>query len=245
MGDFNIVTREEHVAVITLPDVSTGESAFDLRDACLQVRRDEEAWVVVLLVGVDSSFGRKDAREIDLNVLEKQRVADSVAAIEKPVLAAIAGDAMDQVLELALACDVRIASDASRFGLTQISDGLIPWDGGTQRLPRLVGRSLATEMILTARVLDAQEALEIGLVNETLPAEMVNARAREMARLIAGHGPIAARYLKEAIMKGADLTLEQGLRLEADLNLLLQTTKDRAEGIGSFMERRRPEYRGE
>lgn len=245
MGDFNILNREDHVAVITLHDVSTGESAFDLRDACLQVRQDEEAWVVVLLVGVDSSAGRNNALEIDLNVLEKQGVADSVAAIEKPVLAAIAGDAMDQVLELALACDVRIASDASRFGLTQISDGLIPWDGGTQRLPRLVGRGLATEMILTARVLDAREALEIGLVNETLPTEMVNARAREMARLIAGHGPIAARYLKEAIMKGADLTLEQGLRLEADLNLLLQTTKDRAEGIGSFLERRRPEYRGE
>ena len=245
MGDVNIVTTEGHVAAITLPDVLTGESAFDLRDACLRVRQDEETWVVVLLVGVDSSAGRNDVREIDISALENQRVADSVAAIEKPVLAAIPGDATDQVLEVALACDVRIASDASRFGLTQIRDGLIPWDGGTQRLPRLVGRSLATEMILTARVLDAREALEIGLVNETLPAEMVVARAGEMAQLIAGHGPIAARYLKEAILKGADLTLEQGLRLEADLNLLLQTTKDRAEGIGSFLERRRPEYKGE
>ena len=160
-------------------------------------------------------------------------------------MAAVIGNALDQVLELALACDLRIASDASRFGLTQIMDGLIPWDGGTQRLPRLVGRSLAMEMVLSARVLDAPEALEIGLVNETVPTDMVSARAKEMAQLIAGHGPIAARYLKEAILKGADLTLEQGLRLEADLNLLLQTTTDRAEGVGSFLERRRPHYRAE
>ena len=244
MGDVNIGT-EEHVAVITLPDVMTGESAFDLRDACLHVRRDEETWVVVLVVSVFSGAGRNDVRELDAGALEEKRIADSVAAIEKPVVAAILGDATDQVLELALACDVRIASDASRFGLTQIRDGLVPWDGGTQRLPRLVGRSRAMEMVLSARVLDAPEALEIGLVNETVPPDMVVARAREMAQLIAGHGPIAARFLKEAILKGADLTLDQGLRLEADLNLLLQTTTDRAEGIGSFLERRRPEYRGE
>ena len=245
MGDVKIGTIEGHIAVITLPEVMTGGSAFDLRDACLQVRQDDETWAVVLLVCVASNAGRKDVRDIEVSGLEKERVADSIAAIEKPVVAAVSGDATDQVLELALACDLRIASDASRFGLTQIRDGLIPWDGGTQRLPRLVGRGLATEMILTARVLDAREALEIGLVNETLPSEMVNARAREIAQLIAGHGPIAARYLKEAILKGADLTLEQGLRLEADLNFLLQTTTDRAEGIGSFLERRRPEYRGE
>ncbi len=244
MGDVNIET-EEHVAVITLPDIMTDESAFDFRDACLQVRRNEETWVVVLVVSVFSGAGLNDGRELDVSAMEKKRIADSVAAIEKPVVAAVLGDALGQVLELALACDVRIASDASRFGLTQIRDGLIPWDGGTQRLPRLVGRSLAMEMVLSARVLDAPEALEIGLVNETVPPNIVNARVMEMAQLIAGHGPIAARYLKEAVLKGADLTLGQGLRLEADLNLLLQTTTDRAEGVGSFLERRRPQYRGE
>ena len=244
MGDVDIGT-ERHVALITLPDTMTGESAPDLRDACLQVRQDEQTWVVLLVVNAVSNADLKHVLESDVGVVGKKKIANSVAAIEKPVVAAILGDALDQALELALACDLRIASDASRFGLTQITDGLIPWDGGTQRLPRLVGRSRAMEMILSARVLDAREAHEIGLVNETLPSDMVEARAREISRLIAGHGPIAARYLKEAILKGADLTLEQGLRLEADLNLLLQTTSDRVEGIGSFLERRRPEYMGE
>ena len=161
-------------------------------------------------------------------------------------MAAISGDAIDQVLELALACDMRIATDASKFGLTQVDDGLIPWDGGTQRLPRLVGRSRAMEMILSSRVIDAREALEIGLVSETVPPDKVETRVREISQLIAGHGPVAARYLKEAVLKGADLVLEQGLRLEADLNLLLQTTTDRAEGISSFQDgRRRPQFKGE
>ena len=244
MGDVNNVT-EGHVAVITLPDAMTGEAVFDLRDACMQIRQDEETWVVVLVVSAVAFAGRTDERDIDVGALEKRRVADSIAAIEKPVVAAVPGDATDQALELALACDVRIASDASTFGLTQVMQGLIPWDGGTQRLPRLIGRSRAMEMVLSARILDAREALDMGLVNETMPLNMVVARARELAQLIAGHGPIAARYLKEAILKGADLTLDQGLRLEADLNLLLQTTTDRAEGISSFLERRQPHYRGE
>ena len=244
MGNAKFVT-EDHVAVITFPDIMTGESALDLRDACLQMRQDEETWVVVLEMSVVSKAGLNDVGEFDVGTLEKRRIADSVAAIEKPVVAAISGDAIDQIMELSLACDVRIASDASRFGLTQIKDGLIPWDGGTQRLPRLVGRSRAMEMVLSARVLGAQEALEVGLVNETVPTDVVNSRAKELAQIIAGHGPIAARYLKEAILMGADLTLDQGLRLEADLNLILQTTTDRAEGIGSFLERRRPHYIGE
>ena len=244
MGDVNIVT-EGHVAVITLPDAMAGEAAFDLRDACMRIRQDEETWVVVLVVSAVAFAGRTDERDIDVGALEKRRVADSIAAIEKPVVAAVPGDATDQALELALACDVRIASDASTFGLTQVMQGLIPWDGGTQRLPRLIGRSRAMEMVLSARILDAREALDMGLVNETMPLNMVVARARELAQLIAGHGPIASRYLKEAILKGADLTLDQGLRLEADLNLLLQTTTDRAEGISSFLERRQPHYRGD
>ena len=131
------------------------------------------------------------------------------------------------------------------MGLTQVGDGAMPWDGGTQRLPRLVGRTRAMEMVLTSRLVDAREALEIGLVNQVVEPDRVLRRSLDVASTIAGQGPIAARYLKEAVLKGLDMTLEQGLRLEADLSFLLQSTTDRAEGIQSFLEKRKPEYKGD
>ena len=110
-------------------------------------------------------------------------------------------------------------------------------------MARLIGRARATEMILTSRTIDAREALEFGLVAEVVPSEEVTGRSRQIASTIASHGPIAAAYLKEAVLHGADMTLEQGLRLEADLSFLLQNTADRGEGIGSFLARRKPTYR--
>ena len=171
-------------------------------------------------------------------------LAESIARIDRPVVAAISGDAIGQGLELALACDIRIAADASRFGFPQIKGGLIPWDGGTQRLARLVGRGKALEMILTGEIIDAQEALRIGLVNRVVPTGELMEVAMKMAQEMASKGPIALRYAKEAVYKGMEMTLEQGLRLEADLYLLLHTTKDRTEGIEAFREKRTPKFDG-
>ena len=120
----------------------------------------------------------------------------------------------------------------------------MPWDGGTQRLPRLIGRSRAMDMLLTGRRIGADEALEVGLVNEVVKPGSASEYALEMASVISGHGPIALRFLKEAVLNGMDGTLEHGLRLEADLSFLLQSTQDRSEGISSFLERRRPTYQG-
>ena len=152
---------------------------------------------------------------------------------------------MDQGLEIALACDLRVAASDARLGLTHLSAGVIPWDGGTQRLPRIVGQSRATAMILTSRLLSAEEALEYGLLNHTAAREAASGYAYSLAATIASYAPIAARYLKETLLKGADMTLAQGLGLEADLTVILQSTADRSEGIASFSERRAPEYRGE
>ena len=237
---------EEHVATVTLDRPASGNSvnelmASELRETCESVDADPDVRVVLLT-------GRGDAFCLGTDgpgPVDDLRAAAAVAAVRKPVIAVLNGDAVDQGLEIALACDIRVASTCARLGLTHLARGAIPWDGGTQRLPRLVGIGRAMDMLLTSRLLDAGEALEAGLVNELAEAADLRTRARALAGTVAGQGPIAARYLKEALLKGADMTLEQGLRLEADLNIILQSTADRAEGIRSFLERRSPLYRNE
>jgi enoyl-CoA hydratase len=169
---------------------------------------------------------------------------NSIAYLKKPIICAINGDALGQGLELALACDIRIAADTAHLGLPHIKEGLIPWDGGTQRLSRLVGRAKAMEMILTGELIDAQEAYRIGLVNKIVSSQELMPITMEIAREMAKKSPIALRYAKEAINKGMDLSLGQGLRLEADLYFLLHTTKDRTEGIKAFQEKRSPRFEG-
>ena len=241
------VDIDGRVAVMTMSvGLTPGEHlASELGAACEHVRRNDGVWVVVVTGQRDVFFPTAALPSEMLPAsLATLQVASAFAAIEKPVIAAIDGDAIDQGLELALACDIRVASDRARFGLTQVERGLIPTDGGTQRLPRLIGRARATEMILTSRTVGATEALDIGLVNKIVAPGEVLTRAQEIASTIAGRAPIAAAYLKEAVRHGIDMTLEQGLRLEADLSFLLQGTADREEGIDSFLTRRKPEYRG-
>jgi len=167
-----------------------------------------------------------------------------VASLNCPVIAAINGDAIGIGLELALACDIRIAADTTHFSLPDIQHGLIPSDGATQRLPRLVGRARAVEMMLTGEVLTADEALRIGLVSRVVPAKDVLNVALEMGREMAGKASWALKYCKEAVYKGLDRTLAQGLQLEGDLYFLLHTTEDRIEGVNSFREKRKPEFKG-
>ena len=176
--------------------------------------------------------------------VQQRRAASALAEIEMPVVAAINGDALDHGLELALACDLRVAARGARLGITDLSRGVLPWDGGSQRLPRLVGRARALEMLLTSRLLSAEEAKGAGLVNAVVEAGELEATTRSLALQMAEGAPIASRYLKEAVCKGLDMTLEQGLSLEADLSILLHATADRAEGIRSFLERRDPRFSG-
>ena len=228
--------------------------ATELRQTCQRLREEEGARVLVL-TGKGSAFssGResisfaKRARQgfTALQWLNLHRAASALAGVEIPVIAAINGNALDHGLELALACDLRISTRDVRLGFTDLSRGGIPWDGGTQRLPRLVGRARALEMLLTCRLIDAEEACRAGLVNMVVKPESLMATVEEVAHQIAAGAPIAGRYAKEGVIKGMDMTLEQGLRLEADLNLILQTTNDRAEGLNSFLKKQEPKFRGE
>ena len=176
--------------------------------------------------------------------LEGVRVASAITALEIPVIVAVNGDALDHGLELALAGDLRLASAGARFGLTGLAHGSFPWDGGTQRLPRLVGPAWAMDMIFTGRMIDAAEALRLGLVNQVVQADRLTQASHELTERILAAGPIAVRYAKEGVQTGMDLSLAQGLRLEADLNILLQSTVDRAESIAAFLARRPPRFTG-
>lgn len=172
------------------------------------------------------------------------RCVELLAALTKPTVAVVNGDALGVGLELALACDLRLSVDTARFGLPQVEDGLIPFCGGTQRLPRIVGQAKALELVLTGMLIDARGAHHIGLVNENISAEKFSTRVDEVLSGLLGKGPIALRLGKEAVHKAMDLTLDQGMRLEEDLYALLQTTQDRAEGVQAFLEKRTPKFSG-
>lgn len=250
--------REGAVATVRLARPEAGNQidpalAGELRAACRAIGEDADVRVVILTgSGGVFSAGRESPPAYPgasgagarLAWLEGVRVASAIAALEIPVIVAVNGDALDHGLELALAGDLRLASEGARFGLTGLAHGSFPWDGGTQRLPRLVGPAWAKEMILTARIIDAAEALRLGLVNQVVEADRLPQATHELAERILAGGPIAARYAKEGIQAAMDLSLAQGLRLEADLNILLQSTADRAEGIESFQARRAPRFTG-
>ena len=237
-----IYAGKDHVAYLTLnrPEAANRlnlELAQELEDACRRANQEDEIYVVVLSGAGDTFCGGGGEKG------EVCSVASAVASIEKPVIADINGDALGQGLELVLSCDIRLAADSAKFGFPQLAQGLIPADGGTQRLARLVGRGKALELILTAETITAQEALEIGLVNRVVGGAKLSDEARALAESIAEKGPIALKFIKEAVNKGLDLTLEQGLRLEGDLYFLLHTTADRTEGITAFLKKKPPKFK--
>jgi enoyl-CoA hydratase len=239
-----IYTVKDHVATATLNRPQAGnrlnlELAQELADVCRRINQDEAVYVAILSGAGAKAFCKSGGVE-----KTGYKAAAAIAAIEKPVIAAINGDALGVGLELALSCDIRLASDKAKFGFPEVAKGLIPADGGTQRLPRIVGWGKALELILTAGTITAKEALEIGLVSRIVPGKELMPEAEALARDVAAKGPIALKFIKEAVNKGLDLTLEQGLRLEADLYFLLHTTADRTEGITAFLEKRPPKFKG-
>ncbi len=222
----------------------------DLVDIQEEIHQDPVIRAVIMTGRGQKAFSagtdRDEYHSSDPQVFLRRASAASVFQNYKPpTLAAINGDALGQGLELALACDLRICAGHARFAMPAIRDGEIPWDGGTQRLSRLVGKAKALEMIFTGESIGAREAYRIGLVNQMVPARRLLPAALDMARNMAQKAPWALKYAKEAVHHGLDLTLQQGLQLEADLYYLIHTTRDRTEGIKSFREKRRPQFQGE
>lgn len=220
----------------------------EMAAACRAIEEDDTIEIGVL-TGSAHSFCEGLTRTADTARKIRQQFGSvqcvvALAAITKPTLAVLNGNAFGLGLELALACDLRLAVSTARFSLPQITEQMIPFGGGTQRLPRVVGQAKALELILTGKQLDAAEAYRIGLVNEVLVADDFPTRVDEVLSGLLGKGPIALRLGKEAVHKAMDLTLDQGVRLEEDLYALLQTTQDRAEGVESFLAKRKPHFTG-
>jgi enoyl-CoA hydratase/carnithine racemase len=241
--------KRAHVGNVTLHKSEIDlAAAQEIGDIAGEINADPEVYVV-LLTGTGDRFctGTSPADlpyGPDAEAWLKNSPSAAIASLKAPVLAVLNGDALGVGLEIALACDLRLAGENAGFALPQIWGDRIPLDGGTQRLARLVGKGKALEMVLTGERISAAAALEIGLVNRVVAREKLEEEAEKLAQTLAGKAPLALRYCKEAVNKGLDLTLEQGLRLEADLYFLLHTTSDRSEGIRSFLAKRPPEYQG-
>lgn len=246
-GDVAVLTIDRQEALNALnQDVLVELSlAFELAEADTSVR----ALVVTgagraFVAGADiAALGRlEDAYSGRELALIGQDVFGTLAALPFPTVAAINGFALGGGLELALAADLRVAAPTARLGLPEVGLGLIPGYGGTQRLPRLIGQGRALDLILTGRHVPADEALQLGLVNRV--ADDAVAAAVELARQAARNGPVALGLAKEAVSRGLDVTLSQGLEIEADLFGLVATSEDMREGTSAFLEKRSPAFKG-
>lgn len=259
-----LYARKGHVGLITLNRPGAGnaidrDAAAALNEICRTINQDSEVRVAVIRGTGDKAFclgedtallsggaaGGPPAADSLADFGLRRNVAEMVSGIECPVIAAVNGDALGAGLALALACDLRIASAGASFGIGDTARDCLLANGLTQLLPRVVGRGKAMELLLTADPIAAAEALNIGLVHRVLPPEEAAAEADRLAGEMAARAPIALRYAKEAVNKGMDLTLEQALRLECDLYMILHTTGDRTEGITAFRDKKKPTFKGE
>ncbi len=252
-----LLDRRDRVAVITINrpekrnalNIQTrGEGAAILDE----LRADDSVRVVVITGAGDKAFiAGADIAEFAGRTAISQReimlergLFNAVDTFPKPIIAMVNGYCLGGGCEVALACDIRVASEIASFGQPEINLGIIPGGGGTQRLPRLVGEGKAMEMILTGEIIDAQTAFNLGLVNHVVPADQLEIKTMEIANRIAEKSPIALRLAKEAIKLASRSNLDEGLRREVDLFALCFSSADKAEGVAAFLEKRKPEFKG-
>jgi len=243
------ITINRPKALNALNEETIPEFLSRLEDA----ERDEKVRVIVITGAGEKAFcaglDLKKMRDISvIKAVETSRLGQKLTlAIEelgKPVIAAINGYALGGGLELAMACDIRIASENARIGQTEVNVGLIPGWGGTQRLPRLVGKGIAKELVFTGKMIDAKTAERIGLVNIVVPPEKLKSAVEELAKLIMSKPPIAIKLAKELINSSIETDQGTGLVHEAEAFGILSSTEDYREGVSAFLEKRKPEYKG-
>lgn len=251
-----LLKREGNIGILSInrPDelnALNGKLLEELDRAIDNISMDEEIYVLIItgegrafVAGADisemkdkNSMEARDFAEKGLSVFRK------IELMEKPVIAAINGFALGGGCELAMCCDVRIASDKAKFGQPEVGLGITPGFGGTQRLSRLVGIGIAKELIFTAKIIRSDEAMRIGLVNEVAPASELMDVALKLANDIASKGQLALRYAKSAINRGIETDIETGMEIEKDLFALCFATEDQKEAMTAFLEKRNAEYK--
>ncbi|HKD84673.1 MAG TPA: enoyl-CoA hydratase-related protein [Terriglobales bacterium] len=225
----------------------------ELRQAFTAIRDDRDARVAILTGAGEKAFvagadigelNKQDPVQAKEYTHRGQGVLDLIENLGKPAICAVNGFALGGGCEIAMACSFRIASENAKFGQPEVKLGIIPGYGGTQRLPRLVGKGLALQLVLAGEMISAQEALRIGLVNEvSAPAELLP-RCEAIAQKIIANAPLAVQYCMEAVNKGMEMTLREGLYLEAVLFGLACATEDKKEGTSAFLEKRAPQFKG-
>lgn len=252
------ITRDGAVATVTIkrPDKRNALDAAtraDLVEAFTALRGDRTVRVVVLtghgkafVSGVDvEEFVGKSPVDIYQELLNGPAVIDTVEAFPKPVIAMINGYCLGSGNELAMACDIRIASEDAKFGQPEVNLGMMPGGGATQRLPRLVGMGRALTMLFTGQILDSTEALRIGLVDSVVPSKQLKARTKVLAEVLATKSPVALALIKEATRAAVRAPLDDGIRHEQSLASVIFASKDMQEGVKSFLEKRQPRFTGE
>lgn len=249
---------DDGIAVLTIDrqdklNALSPQVTEEIGQALLEIESESPRVIIVTGAGERAFVAGADISEMNsMTPLQAKRFTEvghaAMALLDRstvPTIAAVNGFALGGGCELALACDIRIAAENALFGFPEVGLGILPGMGGTQRLPRLIGPALAKELIFSARRIDAAEAKEIGLVNRVVgQGEALNA-ARELAAEISANGPVAVRHAKAAANRSFDVDLISGLEYEADQFALLFATEDAREGMGAFVEKRKPQFKGE
>lgn len=249
------VTKKDHIAVVTMnrPEAlnALNKAVFtDLEVALDDVERDDEVYVVIITGAGRAFIAGADIGEMaPMNVAEGlafselgNRILMRVDMMEKPTIAAVNGFALGGGCEMALACDIRIASEKAKFGQPEVGLGITPGFSGTQRLPRRVGVAKAKELIFSGKQIGAEEAKRIGLVNEVYAAEELLNKAVEMAKSFTANAPIAVKYSKACIDRGMQMDIDNGIALENELFAMCFATEDQKEGMGAFLEKRKEKH---
>ncbi len=250
-----LVTKEGAIGIIQLnrPKLLNALN-FELMTELVNALEEldtEAAVKVIILTGGERAFAAgadlaemSQATPVDLLLGRRFELWDRIRKISKPIIAAVSGYCLGGGNELAMNCDLIIASETATFGQPEVNVGIIPGAGGTQRLPRVVGKYKAMEMILTGKSISADEAFRIGLVNHVVPLESLMEEAKKIATDIASKPPISIRSAKEAILRAQDTTLEVGLEFERKAFYMLFATEDGKEGMKAFLEKRKPNFKG-